>query len=225
MLEAIQFARKIYAGVHKSPVDSATVYVMMGFNGKNGSSATALGAVRQFGLVDGLRGELRISELGMKIFEPSSFDEYADALQTAANSPDAFREIRNQFGGEIPKIDEPIRSFLIRSRDFSKAGADDCIKSLRQTLSEVESVILPSKEKENFHSIDNSILSNLTNISYNHLNSNFSLQDANYHTIENVRFMLTKSCSVTLSFTGLVTPNALDRLKQHIELMRYAFDE
>ena len=225
LLEAIQFAQKLYEGVHKSPVDAETAYLMMGFAGKNGSSSSALGALRQFNLVDGLRGDLRISELGMKIFEPSSPDEYADALRTAAESPDAFQAIKTQFNGMIPKADEPIRSFLIRSLDFSKAGADDCIKSLRRTLGEVESSATKNPQPDLSAIIDAEFLADIrSSDSDAHVRNSESHGDFSQENTS-VKFMLTKTCAVTLNFTGKVTSKALERLIQHIELMTSAIDD
>src|SRR4051812_23505010 len=70
--EAIGFAQAIYDAVHRSQIDSNTAFRLMGFAGKSGSSATALGSMRQFGLIEGLGEKTRITDLALKILEPAS---------------------------------------------------------------------------------------------------------------------------------------------------------
>lgn len=69
--DAIEFARRIYDGAHTSQIDSLTAIKLMNFSGKSGASATALGSVRQFGLIEGVGEKTRISNLALKILEPN----------------------------------------------------------------------------------------------------------------------------------------------------------
>src|SRR5687767_518889 len=125
--DALRYARVIYNAVHRSPIDSITAYKLMGFSGKSGSSATALGSVRQFGLVEGTGDKTRISNLALKVLEPASEAEHAHALAEAANVPEVFRAIFDRFERRIPPSDEPLRAFLIRELSFSPTGAKECI--------------------------------------------------------------------------------------------------
>src|SRR5438552_19206228 len=68
---AIGYARRLYDGAHRSLVETSTAYKVMGFTGKTGASATALGAVRQYGLIEAPKGGVRISALGLQLLEPS----------------------------------------------------------------------------------------------------------------------------------------------------------
>lgn len=133
--EALSFAAKIYDGAHRAPIDPETAYQLMGFKGRSGASATALGAIRQFGLIEGLSDRTRISDLALRIFEPESPSEKSAALNEAAGRPEVFQALLGRYAGSPPTADEPIRAYLIRELGFSKSGADQCLDSFRATMS------------------------------------------------------------------------------------------
>ena len=58
--EAIDLARKIYDFAYDSPVDTDTVFGLMGYQGRSGPSASSLSALKQYGLI---RDVTRICEL------------------------------------------------------------------------------------------------------------------------------------------------------------------
>lgn len=132
--ESLRHAEAIYHAVHRSSVDSATIYQLMGFSGKSGTSAKALGSLRQYGLIEGIGDRTRVSDLALAILEPESASEKASAIHVASQNPDVFREVLERFDGRVPQADEAIRAFLIRELGFQKNSADECIKALRQSL-------------------------------------------------------------------------------------------
>jgi hypothetical protein len=127
--------KKLFNGVHQSKVDVDTAAKVIGYSGSGGGAASsALGALRQFGLVDGLRGDVAVSDLALRILQPMDEEERVSAMREAAMKPEIFSRLVNQFGGRLPASDEPIRAFLIRQEGFSTAGANELIKTLRETL-------------------------------------------------------------------------------------------
>jgi len=215
LLASVNYARKLYDGAHRSTVDTLTAYRVMGFAGKSGASATALGATRQFGLVESSKGGVRISDLGLSVLQPSSDEEYISALHQAAKQPQVFEQILSHFD-ELPRSDEPIRSYLIRNLGFSKSGADDCIAALRETLGELpsksgsqstpESIDGPRDFKGSQHQAPVRVPSIAESA----------------HPLENsvMRFPLTRDCEAELRFSGPLSAQALDRLGRHIELLK-----
>jgi hypothetical protein len=192
----------------------------MGFAGKSGASATALGAARQFGLVEAVKGGIRISELGLAALEPTNEEERVFSLHVAGNAPPVFSDIMSHFDGDPPKSNEPIRSFLIRVRGFSKSGADDCIASFRETFefldrvgssqSETTGPVPPAQEtsqRSEIAPIDKSVGSDSGSSG------------------EVLRIPLSRNCVASLSFSGPPTESALRRLIQHIELMQDVWAE
>ena len=230
LLNAIHYARALYDGAHRSAISSDTAYKVMGFSGKNGTSATALGSVRQYGLVDGLRGDLKVSELALRLLEPSDRPEYEKSLLEAAYKPEIFGILSRHFEGKIPKSDEPIRSHLIRVLDFSKAGADECISSLRETLQELE------QEIGRYIDITEAVQDQITNVpieaethndtSTKPLESKFPPDGQRTAMAgEFVRIPLTRECTAELRFSGPVTEEAAIRLMKYIDLMKDVWAE
>ncbi|MEP9358281.1 hypothetical protein [Sphingomonas sp. KR3-1] len=219
--EAVSYAERIYEGVHRSAVDASTAFQLMGFRGRSGASATALGAIRQFGLIEGIGENTRISDLALRILEPSSSLERAEALKIAAQEPDVFRLILERFDGRVPPADEPVRAFLIRDLGFSKGGAEDCLTSLRKTVDYVNSLAganLPATipiEAGTDNPVENQ----------DNLNSNRPKKSAAPENNRTYRIPLTRECEVELEFQGEVTERAVSRLILHIELMKEIWTE
>jgi hypothetical protein len=190
----------------------------MGFTSKSGSSAVALGALRQFGLVDGLRGSVRVSDLALRILEPSSLQEEAEAKREAAFKPDIYEKLLQHFGGELPRSDEPIRAYLIRTLAFSKVGADECMAVLRRTMAELSvtefahALEVPPREEASPQ--DTVPLANPVEPPKG------GQPEAVYVPVsELIRIPLTKDCTAELRLIGEITPAAIQRLVQYIELM------
>lgn len=226
LLTSVGYANQLYRGVHRNSVDSDTAYRVMGFGGKNGASATALGALRQFGLVTGLRGKLKVSDLALRIFEPSDRSEYLEAIQEAAKLPDIFADIHAHFPDGVPPSDDPVRSFLIRTRNFSRSGADDCINSLRATFSELE------QEDGGIPSLSPPAASATDPVAPSPIQATkpFELQNASLELqspspFEFVRIPLTKDCTAELRFSGPISDQAVIRLLKYIELMKDVWAE
>lgn len=224
---AIGYARRLYDEAHRASVDVDTAARLMGFSGRSGASQIALGAVRQFGLVDGLRGSVRISDLAMRILQPSSADEEEDAWNEAAFSPEIYDAVVAEFDGELPKSDEPLKAYLIRSRGFSKAGADDCITTLRSTLSELESFRSSLRQEQApapaapVPSADDAPKAATSEPAP----AREQAPVASAQDFELVRIPLTRDCTAELRLLGSVSSAAIDRLVQYIELMRDVWAE
>lgn len=133
--KATEMVGKLFTGAHQSKVDANSAAKVIGYGGSTGGAAqSALAALRQYGLVDGLRGDVAVSDLAMRILQPMDETERVEAMRAAAMKPEMFGRVLNQFGGRLPGADEPIRSFLIRQEGFSAAGADELIETLRSSL-------------------------------------------------------------------------------------------
>lgn len=226
VLTSVGYARKIYEGAHRSEIDSDTAYRVMGFAGKNGASATALGALRQFGLVDGLRGDLRISDLALRILEPSCTDEYVESLHEAANKPDVFEAVLRQFPEGLPSSDEAVRSFLIRNLQFSRAGADDLISSLRETLSELEAENSRNGSKSVSPEIQSAVGVEKEQPERSPPKDMArSIFPAEGQLEEFIRIPLTRDCNAELRLSGPITDDAIARLIKYIDLMKDVWTE
>ena len=226
--QAIGFIRKIYDGVHRSAVDSLSAMQLMGFAGKSGASATALGSIRQFGLIEGTGDKTRVSDLALSILEPIDEDERALAILRAARFPNVFEQILDRFDGRLPTVNEPIRAFLIRELGFSKSGADDCLESIRATLQYAEGFAfkagMPSEEEIHLELGP----TDAPDPSGANLDFRTSVRGSNSSPEESDEHMLiplTRDCKASLRFHGTVNEKAIANLVRHIELMKEIWAE
>lgn len=219
--QAIDYARLIYKGVHRSPIDAMTAFELMGFTGKSGASATSLGSIRQFGLIEGTGDKTRVSELALAIFEPSSEQERAEAIIEAANKPEVFRSINDRFNGRVPTADEPIRAFLIRELGFSRGGSEETIASLRSTEQDVQEARAQLTSTASPRGPQESQIEDRKDRS----------QSREYAEVQTsaprkiLHIPLTKECSAELQLIGDVSERAIANLIRHIELMKDVWAE
>lgn len=214
--DAIVYAEKIYQAVHRSPIDAQTAFRLMGFAGKSGASASALGAVRQYGLIEGTGDRTRVSDLALKVLEPVSPEERNEAILEAAFSPEAFKAIMDRFVGRVPTSDEPVRAFLIRELGFSKRGAEECTSALRGTL-EVVREIRPDTSSESQIGRETRAQEPVE-----HELDRVSIKAGNQHSM---LIPLTPDCTVELRFSGSISGKALTHLIRHLELTKDVWSE
>lgn len=218
----------MYQGVHRSPVDSLSAMQLMGFAGKSGASATALGSIRQFGLIDGTGEKTRVSDLALKILEPADDLEKAEAVHESARYPAVFGQILDRFDGRLPTVNEPIRAFLIRDLGFSKSGASDCLEAIRATLQFADSFPILSELRE---VSEVELGGDASEVGAAQITPSFAgpAQPSPNHAIEesdeHMLIPLTRDCKASLRFHGNVTEKAIANLLRHIELMKEVWAE
>lgn len=144
--DSLRHVQMIYEGVHRSPIDAETAFRLMGFSGKTGTSAKALASLRQYGLIEGIGENTRVTDLAMAILEPESSLERSRSIYRASRSPDVFDAVLSRFDQRLPSVDEPIRAFLIRELGFQKNSADDLIQTLRESLALADSLQAPTDQ-------------------------------------------------------------------------------
>ena len=219
--ESLRHAEAIYDSVHRSSVDSSTIYRLMGFSGKSGTSAKALGALRQYGLIEGIGEKTRISDLALAILEPETPSEKSHAIQLASKSPDVFGEILGRFDGRVPQADEAIRAFLIRELGFQKNSADECIKSLRQSLAFADNFRAPEIAID-AESIETIAASEAAKPVGQVQTAPSSAQAAGG---EIMVLPLTKDCRAELRIFGELNSRAIHNLIRHINLFAEVWAE
>jgi hypothetical protein len=220
---AIEYARRVYGGVHRATVPSETVFKLMGFAGKSGPSASALGSLRQYGLIEGLGDRTKISELALTIVQPASEEERQQGLRQAARNPEVFRLIHERFGGRFPPSDEPITAYLIRELGFSKRGADECVISLRKTLRTLEELTGDANVWEDAVADRSSEQSDEPVVPS--VPERISVQTVEPSSREVMRVRLTRECVAELRFEGPLDERAVINLVRHIELMKEVWAE
>ena len=104
-----------------------------GYRGPSGPVRVRIAALRQYGLLDGQRGENpKLSRRGLTfVLRNQASREYRDALQEAALAPPLFREIRDSKPDASNGV---IRHYLIVDRNFTDDGAKRLIDVYRATM-------------------------------------------------------------------------------------------
>ena len=215
--------RKLFKGVHQARVDVDTAAKVIGYaSSGSGAASSALGALRQFGLVDGLRGDMAVSDLAMRIIQPMSEDERIIATREAATKPEIFSRLIDQFGRRLPAADEPIRAYLIRQEGFSTAGANELIKTLRETMASLpEEAPRPSEparedgvtdDQEKFSERETAL-------------QNSSTPSSSPTVGELISLPLGQNSKAELRLIGEITAVSYARLIRHLELLREMAEE
>lgn len=136
--EALDRGRMVYAKEHTHPAARSVIAADLGFSGISGASATVIGALRQYGVLEGRGEEMRISEDALAAFElPADSMEYSAAIKRLAFHPALFGELHEQFG-DRPPGEANLRHLLIKKR-FLPDTADDVIRTYRENLEFIQS--------------------------------------------------------------------------------------
>jgi len=225
LAKALDMVRKLFAGAHTSRVDVDTAARVIGYaSSTGGAAASAIGALRQFGLVDGLRGDLGVSDIAMRILQPMDEQERVAALREAAQKPEIFGRILSHFGGTLPASDEPVRAYLIRQEGFSTGGANELIGALRETLAALPEV-QSQQTQINEHLDESSLPSPIDSPPTSSSGSSPPPQSSSPWPAEGqdgelIVLPLGASCKAELRFVGEVNSVAYERLIRHLELLR-----
>jgi hypothetical protein len=131
LAQATSVLGKLYNAEKRTPVSHDTAAVALGFKSLSGPARIAIGALRQYGLVDKLgKGTIRVSELGVRILHGSPEDQEA-AMQQAATNPPLYKELARDHSDAS---EGAIASYLITRKEFHPDGARRAAKAFRATL-------------------------------------------------------------------------------------------
>lgn len=135
--EALAYARKIYEKDRTNTVSNDLAAQHIGFSGETGASLGALAALKRYGLLEVVGGDVRISNDAKVIcVHPSNTDdEEVDAIvRRLAMLPPLFTKVLDAFD-ELPSNDN-LRAKLQSNWSFASAkAADTFIRALREAVS------------------------------------------------------------------------------------------
>lgn len=133
--EGILKAKQLYESDGRSAIPRDVAVRAWGYQGTNGASLRALGALRQFGLLETpTPGSVKVSgDALVLILEPQGSTEWRAALSSVAMRPAIFRALNKQYPDGMPS-DAAVISFLVRTANFSEDAARTVIAAYRETL-------------------------------------------------------------------------------------------
>lgn len=136
--EASIRGRKVYDKEHTHPAPKAAVAEDLGYAGISGASLSMIGALRQYGILEGTSEAMRVTEDAVAYYELEDGPERADAMIRMVFNPPFFTALRQQFGDALPS-ESNLKHHLIKEGFLPKA-AEDVIQVYRQNMSLVGSV-------------------------------------------------------------------------------------
>ncbi len=132
LTQAVEMAGKWYEREKRTNISPEAAAKALGYGALSGSARTAIGSLRQYGLVENAKDGLRISDLAMEIIhQPIGSPERTKALKQAAMRPPLIAELSSSHGDAS---DDSFRAYLITRRKFSPDGAGRFVPAFREAL-------------------------------------------------------------------------------------------
>ena len=134
--EALERLQKLWNSIQRHPAPRDLIATGLGYSGLHGASATAVSALRKYGLLERDGGDLKISERGMMCLHPENPEERASAIRTAALAPELFATLTERFP-DGKSNEELLRNYLLRNH-FTPAASSTALLAYRETMELVE---------------------------------------------------------------------------------------
>jgi hypothetical protein len=128
--EAIEKGRKVYEKEHTHSAAKLTVANDLGYSGINGRSLSMIGALRQYGILEGGADALKVSDDAMVYYVMDDGPQKQEAIRSMVLRPALFSELHQQFGGEHLPSEGNLKHILIK-RGFLPDAADEVIRVYR----------------------------------------------------------------------------------------------
>jgi hypothetical protein len=128
---AVAAVNKLWESEKRTSVSSEAAALAMGYKSLSGPARVAIGAMRQYGLIDKAeKGHIRVSDLAVQILKGDEADRVV-ALSGAALNPPLFSELVNT---HLDASENAIRSYLITKKGFVDDGARKAAKAFRDAV-------------------------------------------------------------------------------------------
>jgi hypothetical protein len=211
---AAEKGRKVYEKEHTHHAPKAAVAADLGYSGINGRSLTLIGALRQYGILEGNSEALRVTDDAVAYYELDKGPERNAALYRLLFKPPFFEYLRQQFGDTLPS-EGTLRHFLIKEGFLQKA-AEEVIGVYRENLELVKDVPKPYTEAstERTDIRDNTMATpSVTNYSTSG-DAPFVVSPSVY----SFSYPLSADTKAELHIRGVVSSDELEMLHDHIEM-------
>jgi len=130
--EAIEKGRLVYEKEYTHPTARQVVAQSLGYSGINGRSLSMIGALRQYGILEGSGDAQRISEDAVSYYVLDEGEDRQAALNRMILNPPVFAQIHSEFGDSLPS-ESSLKHYLMKNGFLPKA-AEDVIKVYRENI-------------------------------------------------------------------------------------------
>jgi hypothetical protein len=206
-LEAIEKGRTVYPKEHTHPAAKAVIAADLGYKSISGASLSLIGALRQYGILEGSKEAMRMTDDAVAYFELDEGQEKQQATIRMAFKPSLFEEMLSQFGQSIPS-EANLRHWLIK-KSFLPKAADDIIRVYKEniTLAVGEQAGYSGTDRKQEEAVPMSTATPIPALSQRPLAG-----------VQTYAFALSPNARAELSLRGDITPDDLELLRDHIEL-------
>ncbi|MFP5204909.1 MAG: hypothetical protein ACLGSH_06115 [Acidobacteriota bacterium] len=210
--EAIEKGRKVYEQEHTHPAAKIVVAQDLGYSSINGRSLTLIGALRQYGILEGSADSLRVTQDAIAYFERDNGPEKVAAMRRMALAPDLFAELAKLHIHGMPS-DGNLRYELIQ-KGFTSKAADDVIKVYKANvqLATGEQGVYDEQEKDEEEPPAMSTPASTPNVTKVAIPPQPSFGAQSY------AFALSPDARAELVLRGTLTADDFEMLRDHIEL-------
>ena len=111
--ECVSRCKKVHDQMGRKPMGRDALAAALGYGSVNGTSIAKMSDLRKFGLVEGSRDTIRLTDVFMQIQFPQPGEKVQEAKLRAATKPDLFEEIHRKFP-QFPVSEANIASYLAR---------------------------------------------------------------------------------------------------------------
>jgi hypothetical protein len=203
-LEAIEKGRTVYNKEHTHPAAKAVIAADLGYKSISGASLSLIGALRQYGILEGSKDAMRVTEDAVAYYELEEGHEKHQATIRMAFKPSLFEEMLREFGESTPS-EANLRHWLIK-RNFLPKAANDIIRVYK------ENITLAVGEQSSYspQGWEAAAMSTVTPVPATMQKPSLGVQT--------YAFALSPNARAELSLKGTIMPEDLEMLRDHIEL-------
>lgn len=201
--EAIEKGREVYKKEHTRAAAKEIVAIDLGYKGISGASLSVIGALRQYGILEGTRESMRVTDDAVAYYELEDGPERRQATLRMAFKPSLFEEMRSEFGNS--GSDANMKHQLIK-KGFLPKAAEDVIRVYRENIT-LAGEEQPSYSKQDWEAAAVTLAPALA-----------PQQRQSTTGVQTYAFALSPNARAELSLRGDVTPADLELLRSHIEL-------
>lgn len=221
---AVELIRAVYEGAHRAEIGNEAVAGLMGYRSMSGPATAAIGAVKQFGLLEGRDPKLKITPLALSILEPLNDNERRRALFDAAHMPSPFDDLLKEFGSKRP-AENVLRSIAIRRYNFSGSGGDRFVDVYLDTLSFLEAEGAVEREERDSEPELTRVIEPEGLPTTSAARPPSIAVSAPLPAGERLEFRLTPESRAVVVFSGSVTQQAVEKLVSILSVLKDTFPD
>lgn len=130
----IEQVRRLYDQDRQNWTSTEVAARHLGYKSLNGTSRTSISAIKKFGLIEYRGGDLRVSDLAMRVLVPKEDSERAFALDQALVGPKLYAWVLDEYPNWDLPSDDTLHARLVRDLHFNAGSTKGLLADLRESI-------------------------------------------------------------------------------------------